>query len=105
MQPEDPRRHPRDLQTFSFASPCAFPVLRTAATLSESLPEDMAQRWRTKAAKAKRLIWCLSLARLDLRVSGDEATPSRFRCAVMEERHADTNEGQGKPSIPSPLAG
>jgi hypothetical protein len=38
-------------------------VLRTAATLSESLPEDIAQRWRTKAAKAKRLIWCLSLAR------------------------------------------
>jgi hypothetical protein len=35
-------------------------------------------------------------------MSGDEATPSRFRCAVMEERHADTNEGQEKPSILSP---
>ena len=34
--------------------------LRTAAALSESLPEDTARRWRAKAGKAKQLIWCLS---------------------------------------------
>src|ERR1700686_1786933 len=31
--------------------------------------------------------------------------PTAFERAVMEEHHAGTNEGQGKPGIPSPLAG